>query len=234
MIVLICGDCHDIIDSLPGFHMCLTDPPFCVSNDANVDNEWNGYTSNKGEWDKPVGVEWIDSVCDKLVGGGLFSSFGVFGSQIPIFQRLEKIGMRFQSHPVWEKSNPAPSIHRRMFTHANEILLVFSKGRKWTFNYDIAKSLNEGKQLKNVWKAGSPRRILGRTRKPLHVLDRLLLPLTCEEDVVVDPFCGTCSIVERAAFHGCEVYGIEIDPEVIEWSYTDLSEKGYEVVVEGL
>lgn len=211
--------------------MCVTDPPFGISNNG-TNNDWIGYRSNKGDWDVVADVAWVNGVCSRLVDGGTFVTFGVFGSLVPIFIQLEMLGMRFQSHPVWEKSNPAPSVHRRMYTFANELILVYTKGSNWIFNYDIAKNLNGGKQLKNVWRAGSVRRILQRTRKPAYVLDRLILPLTGEGDVVVDPFCGTCSIVERAAHYGCDVYGIDNDREVIEWSRDWLESLGYTVVVE--
>jgi len=230
-IILICDNCEDVINELPPIDMVLTDPAFGISNIANVDNFWNGYTSNKGDWDIPPGTFWIDECVNILKDGGIFSCFGVFGSLVPIFISLMKNGMKFQSHPVWEKSNPAPSVHRRMYTYANEIILVFSKGSNWTFNYEDAKALAGGKQLKNVWKAGSQRRILDRTRKAPHVLDRLILPLTNEGDWLLDPFCGTCCIVERAAMHAVNVIGIDNDPEVIEWSYNDLISKGYNVEI---
>ncbi len=229
--ILFCTDCEDIVDGLPKVDMVLTDPPFGISNIRNVSTHgWSGYTSDKGKWDVPPGAQWIDMCVDTLRPGGIFSSFGVYGSLVPVFIRLKQLGMTFQSHCIWEKSNPAPSFHRRMYTHANEIVLVFSKGTNWTFHYDVAKELGGGKQLKNVWRAGSSRRKLGRTRKPKYVVERLVLPLTSPGDWILDPFCGTSSLLEIAVAHGRNVIGIDSDPEVIQYSRNALAELGCEVI----
>lgn len=233
--MLICADCEDVILDLPHVDMVLTDPSFGISNKRNIANTWSGYTSMKGQWDNRPGMTWVYACVDRLKQGGMFATFGVFGSLIPIFGALSSLDMRFQSHCIWVKSNPAPCLHRRMYTLANEIILVFSKGAKWTFNYDVAKGLNVGKQLRNVWASGSVKRVLGRTRKPSCILDRLILPLTSEGDWILDPFCGTSSILEVAVAHGRNVIGIDNNREVIDHSYDALrSVSGCDVHLEDI
>lgn len=231
-VLLICEECESWLKRFRGsVNLVCTDPPFAISNDSNNGNDWNGYTSDKGEWDENVGYEFVNLCYNTLVDGGLFACFGVYGSLVGVYNELMEIGAKFQSHIIYEKKNPAPSVHRRMYTHANEIILLFSKGNKWTFNYDIAKNLGGGKQLKNVWKGSSPKRILGRTRKPANIVENLILPLTNVGDYVLDPFCGSCSILEIAALHGRRCIGIDKDREIIDVAHKILSDKGIKVRV---
>lgn len=216
MITLYCGDEKDVVGRLHGVAMVLTDPPFAVSNDKNVANNWNGYTSDKGAWDTTVDPMWVDRACCALKDGGIFGCFGTFGSLVPVYERLITLGMTFQSHFVWHKANPAPSVHRRMFVHANEIILIYSKGAHWTFNYEESKKLCGGKQMHNVMDAGVCRRVQGRTRKPEKLLTMLIMTLTNKGDTVLDPFCGSGSIVIAADNLGRDAIGIDIDKSVLD------------------
>jgi site-specific DNA-methyltransferase (adenine-specific) len=215
---LICGDAIEVMrkHDFPHIAAVITDPPFAVSNSRNESNEWNGYTSNKGSWDGKVDSIWVDEACKLLLPGGIFAVFGTFGSLVPIYLRLQERDMTFQSHIIWHKANPAPCVHRRMLTHANEIILVYSKGPKWTFNYEVAKSLNGGKQLHNVWDAAVAKRIMGRTVKPVSILDKLTLCFTNPGDWVLDPFCGTSSIGKNALIHSRNYIGIDNDQTVLD------------------
>lgn len=212
------GDCRSVMlecKDRPNF--ILTDPPYGISNRNNSDgvsSEYSGYTSNKGNWDIEVPAkDWVPLACNMLVDGGLFACFGTLGSLVPIYNELEFLQMTFQSHIVWRKTNPAPSIHRRMLTHANEIILLYSKGPRWTFNYEIAKSLNDGKQMHNNFDYAAVPKALGVTRKPLGLCKALIQIFTNEGDLVFDPFAGSGAILETALLCNRRASGVEIDKE---------------------
>lgn len=212
------GDCRGVMlecRERPNF--ILTDPPYGISNGSNSDGiskEYSGYTSNKGKWDVEVPAkDWVPLACNMLVDGGLFACFGTFGSLVPVYYELEFLQMTFQSHITWHKTNPAPSIHRRMLTHSNEIILLYSKGAKWTFNYEVAKSFNDGKQMHNHFNYPATSKILGVTRKPLGILKALIQIFTNEGDLVFDPFVGSGAVLEAALLSGRRASGVEIDVE---------------------
>lgn len=230
--LLIIGDAVDVMADPPTIvrpAMVLTDPPFDISNDANKSNDWNGYTSNKGEWDKQVDSLWVPLAYELLTDSGIFACFGVFGSLVSVYIELTQLGALFQSHAAYTKTNPAPSIQRRMYTHANELVLIYSKGAGWTYNYQDAKELAGGKQLKNIFDAPVVRRVMGRTIKHHSVLKKLILPLTNEGDYVLDPFCGTCSIGAEALALGRNYIGIDNDPHVVYYGAEQLSKLGAKV-----
>jgi site-specific DNA-methyltransferase (adenine-specific) len=58
------------------------------------------------------------------------------------------------------------------------------------------KELNGGKQMKDVWTGAltsSTEKRYGKhpTQKPVYLLERLILASTNENDIVLDPFCGS-------------------------------------------
>lgn len=200
--------------------LVFTDPPYGVSNQANASGvSWgySGYTSDKGVWDVTVLAEqWVPPACRILREGGMFVVFGTFGSLVPIFLELKRLGMQFQSHITWHKTNPAPSIHRRMLTHANEIILVFSKGSHWTFDYEYSKSLT-GKQMHNHFDVAAVHKVMGVTRKPPVLCERLVRLFTRPNDVVLDPFAGSGAIPQAALASERRSIAIEIQPALCEY-----------------
>ncbi len=194
----------------------FADPPYGISNLRNVSNSWNGYSSSKGEWDVvPLGP-WVQGACRALRPGGIIVVSGVFGSLIPVWNALCSYGMKFLSHPVWYKTNPVPSIHRRCFTNANELLLVFAKpGRRYTFNYDMAKVLNGGKQMHNVFRLPSARKLGGIISKPEQLVKILVEVFSNVGDVICDPFLGTgttavVALRLKRKFIGCDISKIAL------------------------
>lgn len=87
----------------------------------------------------------------------------------------------------------------RCFTHSTETLLWAQKADKNArhyFNYELMKEINGGKQMKDVWTGSltpSTEKRFGRhpTQKPLYLLERILLASTVDNNVVLDPFCGS-------------------------------------------
>ena len=96
-----------------------------------------------------------------------------------------------------------PNFMGTRFTNATETLLWCSKGEncKYTFNYQMMKKYNNGKQMTSVWSIGlciGPERLKGTdgkkahsTQKPEELLKRVILSSTKPGDIVLDPFFGT-------------------------------------------
>ena len=79
----------------------------------------------------------------------------------------------------------------------NDIIKQKVLAKNWTFNYNALKELTEnGKQMRNMWDipmTPPKEKLCGKhpSQKPLKVLDRLVLGLTNEGDLILDPFCGS-------------------------------------------
>jgi site-specific DNA-methyltransferase (adenine-specific) len=213
------GDCRKILSTIKpeSVQMVFTDPPFGISKGRGhrTPNKYSSYQPNKGPWDEVVTAqEWVPLVVNCLAPGGIFMVFGVFGSLIPIFKACFRSGLRFQTHISWHKTNPAPCVHRRGLTMANEFILVFSKGPKWYFDYPESKRQNKGKQQHNHIDCPAVKRISGRTRKPQTLVARYIKLYCPRNGLVLDPFAGTGSILEAAESVGRKALGIEIDKQL--------------------
>jgi modification methylase len=104
---------------------------------------------------------------------------------------------------VWVKTAPMPNFRGVRFTNAHETLLWCKRSqdqRRYTFNYQAMKQLNNGKQMRSDWTLGlctgaERLKIDGAkahpTQKPEALLSRVILASSNPGDVVLDPFFGT-------------------------------------------
>ena len=125
-------------------------------------------------------------------------------------------------------------IEECVLTHSTEIILWAEKPalkgkEKHTFNYQDMKHINQGKQMKNVWRLTAPSKLekkYGRhpTQKPLALIERALLASTSPGDIVMDPFAGTATTGVAALRCSRNFIGSEIDPAYVEIALKRLRE----------
>ena len=131
----------------------------------------------------------------------------VIGSYHNIFRvgtAVQDLGFWILNDVIWRKTNPMPNFRGRRFANAHETLIWAARSpdqKKYTFNYDALKSLNEGVQMRSDWtlpictggerlkKADGSK--THPTQKPESLLMRVLLSSSKPGDVVLDPFFGT-------------------------------------------
>jgi hypothetical protein len=130
---------------------------------------------------------------------------------------MQQLGFKLLNDISWVKPNPPPNLSCRYFTHATETIIWAAKNSKsrHTFNYQLMKETNQGKQMKSVWNIYPPEsweKKFGKhpTQKPVALLERILLASTNEGDLVLDPFLGggtTLVAAFRLRRHalGCEL-----------------------------
>jgi len=190
---------------------------------------------DKGDWDKSRGAEvnhefnlaWI-SRCQKLLNPN--GTLWVTGTHHIIFSvgyAMQQLGMKILNDIAWEKPNPPPNLSCRYFTHSTETVIWAAKNdkSKHTFNYDVMKTLNKGKQMKTVWSIPAPNsdeKNFGKhpTQKPVALLQRCLLASTEEGNLVLDPFSGSGTTGIACLRQNRRYVGIEMSEE-----YLDLSVK---------
>jgi DNA modification methylase len=126
-------------------------------------------------------------------------------------------------------SNPMPNFRGVRLTNAHETLLWAKKSeaaRGYTFNYQLLKELNGGKQMRSDWYfplcSGSERLRDGEgkkahsTQKPERLLERIILGCSREGDVVLDPFAGTGTTAYVAQQLGRRWIAVEKEREYVE------------------
>jgi modification methylase len=118
-----------------------------------------------------------------------------------------------------------PNFKGKRFTNAHETLIWAARDRKtkrYTFNYESMKELNEGVQMRSDWLfplctgaerlKGDDGKKAHPTQKPEALLFRCLMAASNPGDVILDPFFGTGTTGAVARRLGRRFIGLERDP----------------------
>lgn len=130
---------------------------------------------------------------------------------------LKKLGLWIINDVIWFKRNATPLLSTNRLAPSTELIWVASKSKKYYFNYDLAKKINGGKQMKNMWEINAERhKTIHPTEKPETLLERILLIGSKEGSTVLDPFMGSGTTGVVAKKLGRNFIGFELDPQYFE------------------
>jgi len=201
-----------------------------LSNDGISCRSGKMVSVNKGKWDKIDTYKEIElfnniwlSECQRILktNGTIWVS-GTHHNIYSVGNTMKKMGYKILNVITWEKPNPPPNLSCRYFTHSTEQIIWSSKNQKskHLFNYPLMKEMNDGKQMKDVWKITSPsknEKKFGKhpTQKPEQLLERIILSSSNEGDLILDPFFGSGTTGYVAQKLGRKWIGIEMNEEYI-------------------
>ena len=224
-----------LADMMPEkFDMIFADPPYFLSNNGISCRGGKAVSVNKGDWDSLDSVKdkhefnrkWI-SLCRKVLklDGSIWIS-GTLHNIYSVGMALEQEGFKIINNITWQKTNPPPNLACRCFTHSTETVLWAQKDdakARHYFNYELMKEINGGKQMKDVWSGSltpQAEKVFGRhpTQKPLYLLERIILASTHENDIILDPFCGSSTTGVACKKLNRNYIGIDNNEEYIKLS----------------
>jgi site-specific DNA-methyltransferase (adenine-specific) len=227
---LICGDAISIMKSWPDglIDACITDPPYNISKKKGLSWAFSSHVTMQSEWDQFLEEEyalftlaWLSEVCRVTKKNGNIFVFGSYHNIYLIGAIAQKLRLRIINSIIWAKPNAQPNITCRMFTESTEQIIWLcnnspKNAKNWTFNYDKAKELNSGKQMRNFWPiptAPSRERKYGKhpSQKPLALMERIVSAATLPSDLVLDNFAGSGSTLVACKKLGRNFIGIEKD-----------------------
>ena len=234
------GDCNSILPQFPSgtIDLVFADPPYFLSDKAYTfdddvyrDGDY-GYSGNKGRWDKISGgtngvdtfnLVWVYNIKRLMKKNGWLIITCSRHNLFSVGWAIKKCGLYIAQEICWYKPNPPPCFSCRSLKDSIEhILLVkMDKSVKHYFDYPYSKSLNDGKQLSNVWSFTPPLKIEKRfgkhpTQKPLKLLEQLLWMYCDVNALVLDPFCGSGTSGVAASLLGRRYLGIDKESEYLE------------------
>ena len=231
---LLHGDCFELLPQFDfKFDMVFADPPYFLSNDGISCQAGKIVSVNKGEWDKGRTPEqinefnnsWISLCRDKLKDDGTIWISGTYHNIFSVANSLTKLGFKILNVVTWAKTNPPPNISCRYFTYSTEFIIWARKSAKkpHLFNYELMRSLNDNKQMTDVWRlpAIAPwEKSCGKhpTQKPLALLARIILASTVKNGWILDPFAGSSTTGIAANLVGRRFLGIEKENKFVEMS----------------
>ncbi|MEK6825059.1 MAG: site-specific DNA-methyltransferase [Nanoarchaeota archaeon] len=237
---IINGDALKVLKTIPNnsVDLVFADPPYNMSKKKGLAWKYSKHVTMQESWDMfskdeyfKFNKEWLAEGFRVLKHGG---SLWVSGSFHNIYQTgfiIQEFfsDIKINNSIVWFKPNAQPNITCRFFTESTEHLIWASKngdGKKWKFNYDWSKQIEDpinpkGKQTRNVWSipltpknekwAGAHP-----TQKPFELLKRIILSCTDEGDLVLDPFVGSGTTSAVAKYYGRNSIGIELNEKYME------------------
>ena len=196
---------------------CITDPPYNMSKKNGLGWAFSSHITMNEEWDIYPRAEylefcraWLAEVCRVVRPNGNIFIFGSFHNIYDLGHIIHNLDLKVLNSIVWFKPNAQPNITCRMFTESTEHIIWACNAPKdkatgWVFNYDIAKKLNDGKQMRNMWSIPYPparERQYGKhpSQKPIKVITRIILTATNPGDLVLDCFggSGTTAVVAQS------------------------------------
>jgi DNA modification methylase len=191
-----CGNALEIMYGIPegSIGAIITDPPFHIGN-----------VERATVWASPIMVEF-----ERILRPG-GSAVVMGGTQICAAWMIaaEKVGLSWMSElsVLWDTGKSKPHNFGSLYTH---ILWFSKKGIAHTWNAK-RKSIHS-----NVIVCSKPpiNERYTPSQKPVELTTFLTSLLTVEEDVILDPFCGSGSGLVSAAICGREWIGIDEDEEM--------------------
>lgn len=219
------GDCFDLLPQFDfKFDMIFADPPYFLSNGGISYQSGKVVCVDKGDWDKggtPESImefnrNWLSLCRNKLKDNGTIWISGTHHNIFAIANILTELGYKILNVITWAKTNPPPNVSCRFFTYSAEFIIWARKCPKipHKYNYELMKTINDGKQMTDVWRLpaiGRWEKSCGKhpTQKPLALLTRIILASTNENDWILDPFAGSSTTGIAANLCGRRFLGFE-------------------------
>lgn len=179
------GNAADLIESLPPFDLVVTDPPYAM---GGVDGEWR-LTAE-------VAIALRDAA--KVIrkrDGALVVLAASSGRSVEFMSSA--VGLPLKRILTWHRPD-ARSVARSGWKFDTVLALVFGKVPP------------EGGTSSTI-SAASPKPSGHKAEIPDEVADWLLAPWSAAPGTVLDPFCGSGSLLAAAARLGHPVIGIDVD-----------------------
>ncbi|MBD3390683.1 MAG: site-specific DNA-methyltransferase [Chitinivibrionales bacterium] len=214
------GDALALLDRLdPGsIDLVFADPPYNLSGTNHQTCRGGKMRAcNKGEWDQIDDIHgfnraWIEACMRVMKPGATIWISGTLHNHPVIGVVLKELGLWIINDVVWYKRNAPPLMQRNRLVPSTELIWVAAKSKKYYFDYDLARRINGGKQMRNLWEINAQRHITSHpTEKPESLLERIVLIGSKEGDLVVDPFLGSGTTGVVAKRLGRKFIGFEID-----------------------
>lgn len=247
-------DVEQFLDSLPKkpiFDLVVTSPPYNIGKEYEKKVELKKYLTWQERIIKKIYVRLKEtgSICWQV--GNYVDNGSIVPLDFelaPIFKRLK---MQLRNRIIWHFGHGLHS--KKRFSGRYEVVLWYTKTDNYTFNLDPVRvpakypgkrhfkgphkgelSGNPlGKNPEDVWeipnvKSNHIEKTSHPCQFPVGLIERLVLSMTNEGEIVFDPFAGTSSSGVAAIVHGRKFWGCEIVDE-----YLDISQNRLQKSVNG-
>lgn len=235
-------DVERFLDSLPEepiFDLVVTSPPYDIGKEYEKKIPLKEYL----EWQRRIiwkiykRLKVTGSLCWEV---GTYVENGVITPlDYELYPIFKETGLILRNRIVWRFGHGLHS--KKRFSGRHEVILWYSKSDDYIFNLDAVRIPSKypgkrhytgpkkgelsgnplGKNPEDVWdipnvKSNHVEKTLHPCQFPVALVERLVLALSNENDLVFDPFCGVASTGVAALLNRRNFWGCEIDNRYVE------------------
>ena len=254
-VVLFHGDRLDLLRMLPdkSVKLVVTSPPYNIGKEYEKRKKLDIYLSEQEETIREAVRVLSDdgSICWQ-VGNHIGKDGEVFPLDALTYQIGKKYDLKLRNRIIWHFGHGLHCTKR--FSGRHETIVWFTKSDNYTFNLDPVRipqkypgkknfkkndkygtlSCNPlGKNPSDIWeipnvKNNHPEKTEHPCQFPIELIERLVLSMTNEGDIVLDPYLGVGSSLCAAIIHNRKGYGSDIFKK-----YLDIAEKRIKMAANG-
>lgn len=235
-------DVEKLLEALPVeplFDLVVTSPPYNIGKEYENQMPLDEYVA----WQKRI-LEKIylrlkpsGSICWQV--GNYVDNGSIVPLDFEFAPIFKQLGMQLRNRIIWRFGHGLHS--KKRFSGRYEVVLWYTKTDDYVFNLDDVripakypgkrsfKGPNKGqlsgnplgKNPEDVWdipnvKGNHVEKTIHPCQFPVGLIERLVLALTNEGELVFDPFCGVASTGVAALLHKRNFWGCEVIKEYIE------------------
>ncbi len=222
------GRCQDVLPSLSGVDLILTDPPFAEQTHAGAATHPTRMAGGDGH--SPRKLLDFDSITFADLHA-IFSLFGPTGVKwivsfmdwhhIYQMEQTPPDGLRFVRFGMWDKPNGAPQFTGDRPSQGWEgIAIMHRLGGRMRWN---------GGGHRAVWRENKISHPLHKTAKPPALVGKLMTAFSQPGDTVLDCFMGIGTTLIEAKRLGRKAIGIELNERYINAAINDLQQEAMDL-----
>lgn len=220
------------------FDLVVTSPPYNIGKEYESHQEFKIYL----DWQADIIgrilplLKKSGSICWQV--GNYVENGTIWPLDVELAPIFRSLGMQLRNRIVWKFGHGLHS--RKRFSGRYEVILWFTATDRYKFNLDAVRIPAKypgkkhykgpkvgqysghplGKNPEDVWeipnvKSNHIEKTVHPCQFPVGLIERLVLSMTDENDLVFDPFAGVCSTGVAAAIHNRSFWGCDISPEYI-------------------
>ncbi len=231
------GDCKEFLPQLPSgaARLVVTSPPYNIGKSYEKRVDLTTYVQQQASVIQECVRVLADdgSICWQV--GNYVHENTIVPLDSLLYPVFSGLGLQMRNRIVWHFEH---GLHcSRRFSGRYEVIIWFTKSKNYIFNLDTVRvpqkypnkryfkgpragelSCNPlGKNPSDVWifpnvKHNHVEKTIHPCQFPVELVERLILALTNEGDLVVDPFMGVGTTAVASVLRGRKAAGAEIDP----------------------
>ena len=236
-ITLYHGNCTEILPEIGSTDCILTSPPYNmrtrIRNGKYTERETGEHFCKKYDgFGDALPIEEYYETHKKVIEQALLISPILFiniqivtGSKEAWFRLIGEFSKNLKDIIIWDKGFGQPAMHKKVLNRASELILIFESPA--TAGRVIEHSNFERGTLSDIWRLGrgGKGKIKGHGAVfPETLPETILTNFTQENDLIVDPFCGTGTSLIVAKKMNRRAIGIELTEKFCEITAKRLEE----------